>query len=88
MCAIDQPLTCDRCMQAPASLLLLAAKDARDRRPKVKALRTGERLLRLLCAGCEGLERAVLERGGRVFTVLAVTAIDSEAATAARHQED
>lgn len=70
----DSPLTCDRCMSAPASLLLVAAKDARDRRPRAKALRAGERLLRLLCTGCADAERAILERGGRVFTILTVTA--------------
>jgi hypothetical protein len=81
------PLTCDRCMSAPASLLLVLAKNARD---QGKGLRSGERVLLLRCEACLRGELPVLERGGRVFTVLAVSArldvlkrIDREAATAA-----
>ena len=75
-----EPLTCDRCMSAPASLLLVLAKASRD---QGKSLRSGARVLLLRCEACLRGDVPVLERGGRAFTVLAVSAIGSAAATAA-----
>jgi hypothetical protein len=71
-----EPLTCDRCMSAPASLLLVLAKAARDHG---KGLRSGARVLLLRCEACLRGEVPVLERGGRAFTVLAVTSAGNAA---------
>lgn len=76
-----EPLTCDRCMRAPASLLLVLAKAARD---QGKSLRSGERVLLLRCEACLRGELPVLERGGRAFTVLAVTSAEHAAREACR----
>jgi hypothetical protein len=65
-----EPLTCDRCMSAPASLLLALAKDARD---QGKSLRSGARVPLLRCEARLRGELPVLDRCGRAFTVLAVT---------------
>jgi len=79
-----EPLTCDRCMSAPASLLLVLAKAVRDNGKAAKGLRSGERVLLLRCEACLRGELPVLERGGRAFTVLAVTSAEHAAREACR----
>lgn len=61
---IEQALTCDGCLHAPATLLAAMGRTNADR------TRAPGHALRLLCGDCADRTRVICERAGRAVTFL------------------
>jgi hypothetical protein len=70
--ATGSPLTCNGCLNAPATRLAVLGRTNADRTP------APGHVLRLLCPGCAARTQEICKAGGRMVTFLAVTTIAGE----------